>query len=241
MSLKKPKAAKPQTLHPNLAVLCDFDGTITTTDTFEYIVKKYAQGDWRRFDQEYEKGQITLQECIRKQGALVRAPEMVLIAEMERVTGFRPNFDKLVAYCRGNRIPLGIVSAGVDFVIKHLLRMKGWNNIVKLYVAKAQNTSEGIKFTFPRLRDKTSLSIKDDMVRFHKGRGRRVAYAGDGIWDIHALKLADYPFAIKGSRLAGLCRQQNIPAREITDFQEMVTALQYDLSSEMSRPRSSSP
>lgn len=213
----------------SLAVLSDFDGTITLIDTFEYIVNKFAQGDWRKFDQQYEKGEITLQECIRKQGALVRTPQMVLVAEMERVTAFRPNFDKLVAYCRSNRVPLGVVSAGLDFVIKDLLRMKGWNNLVKLYVAKAENTPEGIKFSFPRLRDKTSLSIKDDLVRFHKGKGRKVAYVGDGLWDIHALKLADYRFAIKGSRLAGLCRQQNIPAREISDFQEMVTAIQYDL------------
>ncbi len=213
----------------SLAVLSDFDGTITLTDTYEYILKKYAQGDWRRFDGQYERGEITLQECVRRQGALVRTPEMVLVAEMERVIGFRPNFDKLVAYCRGNRVPLGVVSAGLDFVIKHLLRMKGWNNLVKLYVAKSQSTPEGIKFTFPRLRDKTSLSLKDDLVRFHQVRGRKVAYVGDGVWDIHALRLADYCFAIKGSRLAGLCRQQNVPAREINDFQEMVTAIQYDL------------
>jgi len=235
MSLEKPKGAKPQRFQPTMAVLCDFDGTVTTTDTFEYILKKFAQGDWRKFDQEYEKGEITIQDCVRRQGALVRAPEMVLKAEMERVTGFRPNFDKLVAYCRSNRIPLGVVSAGLDFVIKHLMRMKGWDNLVKLYVAKAQDTPEGIKFTFPRLRDKTSVSLKDDLVRFHRGKGRRVAYAGDGIWDIHALRLADYPFAIKGSRLAALCRQQNIPAREITDFQELVTALQYDLGSQIRR------
>lgn len=165
---------------------------------------------------------------MRKQGALVRTPEMVLVAEMERVTGFRPNFDKLVAYCRSNHVPMGVVSAGLDFVIKDLLRMKGWNNLAKLYVAKAKTTSDGIKFTFPRLRDKTSLSIKDDLVKFHKSRGRKVAYAGDGLWDLPALRLADYRFAVKGSKLAGLCRQHNIPAREISDFQEMVTAIQYD-------------
>ncbi len=213
----------------SLAVLCDFDGTITLIDTYEYILKKYALGDWRKFDQQYERGEISIQECVRKQGAFVRTPEMVLVAEMERVTRFRPDFDKLVSYCRGNRIPIGVVSAGLDFVIKDLLRMKGWNNLAKLYVARAETTLDGIKFTFPRLRDKTSLSIKDDLVRFHRSRGRKVVYVGDGLWDLTAIKLADYRFAVKGSKLAGLCRQHNIPAREITDFQEMVTAIQYEL------------
>jgi 2-hydroxy-3-keto-5-methylthiopentenyl-1-phosphate phosphatase len=44
------------------------------------------------------------------------------------------------------------------------------------------------------------------------------ASVGDGIWDIHALKEADYRFVIKGSRLAELCRRQGIPAREVSDF-----------------------
>ena len=213
----------------SLAVLCDFDGTITLTDTYEYVLRKFAQGDWRIFDDQYERGEITLQECLRKQGSLVKTPEMLLVAELERVTGFRPNFDKLIGYCRTNRIPLLVVSAGLDFTIKHLLRLKGWDRLVKLYVAKAQSTPEGIRFSFPRLRDKTSLSVKDDLVKHYKKKGRRVAYVGDGVRDIHALREADFPFVIKGSKLAGLCRQQNIPAREINDFQEMLTAVQYEL------------
>jgi len=122
-----------------------------------------------------------------------------------------------------------VVSAGLDFAIKHLLRMKGWDNLVKLYVAKSEMTPSGIKFTFPRLQDKSSLSVKDDLVKRFKRQGRKVVYVGDGIWDIHALKEADYRYVIKGSKLATLCRENNIPAREIVDFQEVVSAMQYDI------------
>jgi len=216
---------KPQ----SLAVLCDFDGTITLTDTFAYILKKYAQGDWQQYDGQYERGELGLQDVVKKQGMMIKTPEMVLIAEMQRVIGFRPNFDKLITYCRTNKIPIGVVSAGLDFVINHLLRMKGWNYLVKLYVAKTETTPNGIRFTFPRLRDKNSLDLKDDLVRFHQSKGRRVAYVGDGPWDLPALKLAEYRFAVKGSKLAGLCRQQNILAREISDFQEVIATLQYDV------------
>lgn len=214
---------------PKLAVLCDFDGTITLTDTFEHLLRKYATGDWKSIDEQYARGEINLQECLRRQGALLKTPEMVLIAELERVVGFRPNFGKLVMYCRENRVPLVVVSAGLDFAIKHLLRMKGWDNLVRLSVAKSEMTSSGIKFTFPRLEDKTSFSTKDDLVKHYRKLGRKVVYVGDGIWDLHALKEADYRYAIKGSRLAGLCRAQNIPAREITDFMELVNTVQYDL------------
>lgn len=209
--------------------MCDFDGTISVNDTYEYVLTRYAQGDWRVFDDQYLRGEISLQECLRKQGALVKAPERVLVAELERVTSFRPNFDKLIEYCRGNRVPLVVVSAGLDFAIEHLLRLKGWDRLVKLYAARAESTPEGIRFTFPRLRDETSLSVKDDLVKHYKREGRRVAYVGDGVWDIHALREADCRFVIKGSKLAELCRQQEVPAREINEFQEMVMAIQYDL------------
>ncbi len=215
---------------PRLAVLCDFDGTVTLTDTFEHLLRKYATGDWRTYDEQYARGEITIQECLRRQGALLTTPEMVLIAELERVVGFRPNFGKLVMYCRENKVPLVVVSAGLDFAIRHLLRMKGWDNLVRLSVAKSETTSAGIRFTFPRLEDKTSFSTKDDLVKHYRKLGRKVVYVGDGIWDIHALKEADYRYAIKGSRLATLCRSLNIAAREITHFQELVNAVQFDLS-----------
>jgi len=218
-----------ETKPENLAVLCDFDGTITLIDTFEYILKKYAQGNWRDYDAAYARGEISLHDVMKKQGATLRTPEMVLVAEMERVTGFRPNFDKLLNYCRNNKIQIGVASAGLSFVINHLLRMKGWNRVVKLYVAKAETTPEGIRFTFPRLHDKESVDLKDDIVRFHHSRGRKVAYIGDGQFDLLALKLSDYRFAVKGSTLAGICRRENIPAREITDFQEVLNAIQYDI------------
>src|SRR5262249_20323158 len=105
-----------------------------------------------------------------------------------------------------------------------------WDNLVRLSVAKSEMTPAGIKFTFPRLEDKASFSTKDDLVKHYKKQGRKVVYVGDGIWDMHALRAADYKYAIKGSRLAALCRTQNVPAREITDFIELVNTVQYDLS-----------
>lgn len=32
-------------------VLCDFDGTITNVDTGELVLHKFAEGDWRIFDE----------------------------------------------------------------------------------------------------------------------------------------------------------------------------------------------
>ena len=104
-----------------LAILGDFDGTVTLNDTFENVLEKFAQGDWRAVDDQYVKGEITLEECLRRQGAMVRTSKSKILDELNEFTKFRPGFDNLIDYCKTNRYPLVLVSAGLDFVIKHFL------------------------------------------------------------------------------------------------------------------------
>ena len=87
-----------------LAVLSDFDGTITLNDTFENVAEKFAEGDWRAVDDQYVKGEMTLEECLRREGAMVRASKSQILHELDRVTKFRPGFDNLAEYCKQTTI-----------------------------------------------------------------------------------------------------------------------------------------
>jgi 2-hydroxy-3-keto-5-methylthiopentenyl-1-phosphate phosphatase len=213
-----------------LAVLSDFDGTITLNDTFENVLARFGKGDWRTVDEQYVRGEITLEECVRRQGAMVRAPKSQLLRYLDEVTEFRPNFDKLIEFCKTNRFPLVIVSAGLDFVIKHFLTRKKFQDDVELFAASANCTSSGIKFEWPMMKSNRSMNFKDDMVRYYKRRADTVAYIGDGRWDLHALRNADRRFVIKNSKLAELCKEQEVQATRIIDFQEVVKSLQKEIS-----------
>jgi 2-hydroxy-3-keto-5-methylthiopentenyl-1-phosphate phosphatase len=209
----------------NLVVLCDFDGTITTVDTAEWVLARFAQGDWRQFDRQFENGEITLEECLNKEFSLMRVSEEQILEELKDVVTFRPSFKKLAEYCKENRIPLIIVSAGLDFVIKHFLKLNSCLNLVEVYSAKTTFSAQGIKFTFPTLVNKTSENIKHDMVGQYRSQHGEVIYVGDGLADYSAAKDADYSFAIKGSRLAKLCKSRGIPCRNIIDFQDVIEAI----------------
>ncbi len=213
-----------------LAVLSDFDGTVTLNDTFENVAEKFAQGDWRAVDDQYVKGEITLEECLRRQGAMVRVSESQILDELDRVTIFRPGFDNLIDYCKTNSYPLVLVSAGLDFVIKHFLMRGSWRDKVELFAAAARCTPTGIKFIFPELKDNRSINFKDDTVRYYKTKADTVAYVGDGRWDLHALRNADWRFAIRNSKLAQLCKEQEIQATTVANFTEVVTFLQRKMS-----------
>jgi 2-hydroxy-3-keto-5-methylthiopentenyl-1-phosphate phosphatase len=209
-----------------LAVLSDFDGTITLNDTFENVLARFGKGDWRTVDDQYVRGEITLEECVRRQGAMVQVPRTQILSYLDGVTEFRPNFHQLTEFCKTNRFPLVIVSAGLDFAIKHFLTRERFRDQVKLFAASAKCTSTGIQFEWPKLKSNRSMNFKDDMVRYYKTRADTVAYIGDGRWDLHALRNADRRFVIRNSKLAELCKEQEIQATTITDFQEVVISLQ---------------
>ena len=84
----------------SFAVLCDFDGTVVDIDTSIFILHKFAKAEWKIFDEQYENGEIALEECLQKQFSTVRATETRILEEIEQVTPFRANFGKLLEYCR---------------------------------------------------------------------------------------------------------------------------------------------
>src|SRR5260370_24313574 len=213
-----------------LAVLSDFDGTVTLNDTFENVLARFGKGDWRTVDDQYVRGEITLEECVRRQGAMVRVPRTQILSYLDGVTGFRSNCHELIEFCKTNHFPFVIVSAGLDFVIEHFLTREKFQDKVELFAASAKCTSTGIKFEWPELKSNRSMNLKDDMVRYYKRKVDRVAYIGDGRWDLHALRNSDRRFVIRNSKLAELCREQEIQATRIIDFQEVVKSLQKEMS-----------
>ncbi|HJX24085.1 MAG TPA: MtnX-like HAD-IB family phosphatase [Candidatus Bathyarchaeia archaeon] len=199
-------------------VLCDFDGTIAMIDTAEFVLHKFAHGDWQIYDEYLENGEITLEECMKKQLSFLRASKKQILDELKDAVRFRPNFEELGEYCTQNRIPLIIASAGLDFVIKYFLDSMNWSRFVITYTGKTSLDTAGWSLTFPSLLDKESANFKQDLVRSLKRQGKTVIFIGDGNGDYAASAEADYPFAIKGSKLARLCKNHGIPCVEIEDF-----------------------
>jgi len=209
-----------------LVVLCDFDGTITMVDTAEFVLGKFAVGDWRALDRQFEHGETTLEECLKHQFKLVRVSEEQMLDALEGVVSLRPHFDRLVQYCQDSSMPFIVVSAGLDFVIEHYLRANEWNESVQVCAAKAWATANGVELEFPPLHDETSVNFKQDLARKHKRQGETVIYIGDGSGDFDAAKEADRVFAVQGSKLAQLCQMHRVSFKPITDFQEVINGIQ---------------
>ena len=209
----------------NVVVLSDFDGTVTTVDTAEWVLTHFAQGDWKLFERQFERGEITINESLTKEFSLVKASKEQILKELNDVVIFRPNFKKLAEHCKEKGLSLTIVSAGLDFVIRRFLKLENCLPLVEVCTPKTIFNAGHISFIFPKTHDKSSVNFKQDFVRRCKNQGIKTVYIGDGQADFPAVRDADIPFAIQGSKLAGLCSGHGIPCKEITDFQTVIEVI----------------
>ncbi len=206
-------------------VVSDFDGTIVNVDTAQVALELYADPDWKRIDEALERGEVSFEDSLRQQFAMLRVSQKTILEQLDRVTALRPNFGRLVDYCMSNGIPLMVASGGFDFCIQHFLNRDGWLKFIQIHAPKSRFTENGYALTFPKKISASSINFKDDLVRREKMKGKRVFFVGNGFGDYPAAKESDLAFAIKGSRLAELCRGGNVPHKEIDDFQEVVDTL----------------
>lgn len=205
-------------------ILSDFDGTISTSDLAEQVLERFARNDWRMYLGMLERGEITLEECVQRQFSEISASEEEIIQFLEKRVSFRPNFSMLVNACEKAGVPITVVSAGIDFVIKHFLVKNGWGSI-PLHVAKTRITGRSIEFAFPPKVNKEASNFKDDIVISHQKGGKFVVYLGDGLSDFNAIGRADAPFAVEGRSLLKHCSAVGVRCRGFSDFREVVDAL----------------
>jgi 2,3-diketo-5-methylthio-1-phosphopentane phosphatase len=217
-------------------VLTDFDGTMVTIDTAEYVLNKFANKDWRLLDEQLVRGEITFQESLVKEFAMLRVSEKAMIDALDAATQFRPHFDKMIEYCEKQGFPLVVVSGGLDFSIRHFLEKNGWLNLVEIYAPKAQCTENGVVLQFPKLLDPHSSDFKEDLVKYYRKEGRKVVYIGNGLGDYSSAKKADLSLAIEGSQLARLCKDAGATCQEITDFQQAVDLIRIWVSHNEKKP-----
>jgi HAD superfamily phosphoserine phosphatase-like hydrolase len=208
-----------------MELLSDFDGTIVNIDTVEYLLDRFGNGDWRRYDDLFERGEISLEECLRRQYSMIKVPRQELLRAIDDVATFRAGFDELLAFSKKRGASFTIVSAGLDFVIRHLLRRENLRNKVVVLAPRSKPTSHGIALDFSGLPRGNSSNFKSNLVQSTKAKGTTVAYIGDGFSDFEAIKEANIRFVISGSRLDEHCKKANIECREIVNLREVASFL----------------
>ncbi|KAM3506256.1 hypothetical protein MY10362_002476 [Beauveria mimosiformis] len=215
--------------NPKFIFFTDFDGTITTVDSNDYMIDNLGFGKAQR---EADNGEVLAGRarlCDMFYGMLdsVKTPFdeclELLLAKIE----IDPYFKEFYHWAQENNVPIVILSGGMEPVIRALLDKMlgpGWNmQIVSNNVAPAAsggniNEEGGWKVVFHD--DSIFGHDKSIEIRKYSSLPSRpvMFYAGDGVSDLSAAKGTDLLFAKEGKDLVSWCENAKIPFVTFRDF-----------------------
>src|SRR5579863_2188654 len=99
-----------------ILILCDFDGTISTVDTTDLLLQKHASPEWKHWESLWENGEITSQECMKRQVELIDA-SLKDIDSFAKDISIEKDFSDFYYFCKRNGYTFATLSDGVDYLI----------------------------------------------------------------------------------------------------------------------------
>lgn len=181
-----------------LAVFCDFDGTITEKDNIIAIMKKFAPPEWDAIKDDILSERVSIREGVGKLFALLpsRLKEEISEFALEQAK-IREGFEAFVQFLKEERIPLYIVSGGIDFFVYTILEPYG--PFEDIYCNGSDFTGEKIKILWPNSCDEKCTNdcgcCKPSIIRKLEGDQLYKIVIGDSITDVQAAKQADFVLA----------------------------------------------
>ncbi len=202
-----------------LAVLSDFDGTITMTDVAEDLLARFAPKEWEEIERLHRARGIGTREAMARQFALVHARREELVEYAKRTARMDPAVPAFLRFCGGRGIPFEIVSEGLDFYLHALI--KSWNLDVPVRTNRAVFEDGRVRIEYPFADPTCTLcgTCKLNRVFELRASSYRVVYIGDGDSDLCAAVEADHVFAKR--RLAELCDSEEIAYTPFEEFSEI--------------------
>ena len=203
-------------------VFSDFDGTITTPDTLEFLTARFGGGAefYRETGRLLRDGSLTRRDGIARDMASVRVPFAEAAAALRAGIRVDPAFPAFARWCAEHAIPLTLLSAGYVEIIELLLPAD-----VRAHLdVRANRFVPGTWRTVFR-DDSPEGHDKAPAVRAARAAGARTVFIGDGFSDRGPAREADVVFARRDRSLVDWCREQGIACQVFASFDEVRTSL----------------
>lgn len=210
-------------------VFLDFDGTITQSDILDELVARYAVDDsWKELERKWQAGRIGSRECLSKEFDLVAITRAELNAFLETIA-LDPGVEGFFQCLAENRIPVTIVSDGVDQFIRKVLKRLDRRIIPRGLTVRAnaiEHARGRLKLVMPHgdaACETAAAHCKCRSAGQRHRSGRLAIYVGDGLSDLCPARRADLVFA-KG-RLAEALERESIPFIPFNTLVDVTDAL----------------
>ena len=201
-------------------VLVDFDGTITQNDVGALLFDTFSKKESQKIVSFWLKGEISSRECLARECELIKITksELKKFALSQKIDGKFPDF---VDLCKREKLKLVILSDGLDFYIKLILKKFGLEKL-PFYSNILRFEGRKLKPEFPYFDQ--GCGNCGNCKRYHlknlKERKQKVVYIGDGLSDKCAVREADFVFA--KNDLHTFCVKENIKHFPFRNFGDVI-------------------
>jgi len=224
---------------PPLAILIDYDGTISLTDVTDQVMAEHAPAIWEEAEALYAAGAMGSRRLMAWEMSMVDADPEALLATAA-AQPHDPGFVPFARRAQAAGIPVEIVSDGFGFFIRPALEALG---VGELPVVTARTEFEGPRpsLHFPNGHPTCLVcgTCKRQRVLAHRAAGRQVVFIGDGDSDRYAAGYSDIVFAKRALEL--ICIEAGWAYRRWTAFIELEAWLAETLETWARDPSSLSP
>jgi 2-hydroxy-3-keto-5-methylthiopentenyl-1-phosphate phosphatase len=201
------------------SVLCDFDGTVAQEDVTDSLLMRFGRSGWDVLEVDWREGRIGSRECMAGQVALLDCSRDELDEHLAGMT-IDPDFARFAAAVANAGASLTVVSDGLDYAIRSMLRRHGLDHLRVVASRLVATAPRRWKLEFPFSSDacvSASGTCKCAWAEApHAGPGTQVLMVGDGASDFCVAGRADLTFASK--RLLDHCLDHGLPHRACANF-----------------------
>lgn len=198
-------------------VFCDFDGTITTEDTFVSVLEKFTPKVAAELLPIIFDRKMTLKEGIKQTiGSIpsIYYPEIIEYIAYRPVRSGLPEF---ADFLNNLDIPLVIISGGLIDIVKAVLKQQQLlNKVTAIYAAKVNALGEYLEVS-SAIEGNTELVAKVKAMNFYPAN--QTVAIGDSVTDINMALSADLVFA--RDRLKGYLDTEGKSYVEWHDFNDI--------------------
>jgi len=204
-------------------VQCDFDGTVTEKDISFMLLDAFANGDWRTVNKQYTDGKITVGQFNEQAFGMVKAGKKIMLEYIKTKASLRNGFKDFVNFCANKDFRLVIVSNGLDFYIKQILKDNDLSGI-EFHAAETRFQPRGLRVQYIGPDGNVvDRAFKDKYAKLYFDEGYYIVYIGNGTSDLPAAMLSHHIFATES--LLRNCQQHGITCTPFTDFTEVTNLL----------------
>lgn len=207
----------------DLAILIDFDGTVTTEDTNDKLIIEHGN-NIDAIEESFNEGELTFTEFFHAGMDEVRITEGEYLDFILEEIELSPGFLEFYKRAKENHIQIGIVSGGFENGIRPFFKKYGIEDL-DIFANKLTFNGDRPSIKFMDGDDADCChkgpcgNCKIDHYYEYKKRGKKVVFIGDGLTDMPVADVAEIVFA-KDS-LAEYLDKKKIEYVEYEDFNDI--------------------